>query len=149
MSTAAIPLPQQSWVLTETVWPTKLEIFTTWPFLEKFADSCSRVLFVRMKNGNSKTVHEEVWLRSWVSYPQPSAHPEGCPQLLWVGAAHEHPQLSARVTQYDSRSERWAPSINLTIEGTGDSGQPLGRSTSRTPRLSELLAATTRACCPT
>lgn len=72
--------------------------------------------------------------------PTPSARPAGCPQLLWVGSAHEHPQLSTQVTQCDSWSVRWAPSINLTFEGTGDYGQRLGR-TSRTPRLSELPLA--------
>ena len=41
LSVAAFAPSQQSWVVaTQTVWPTKLTIFVTWPSEEKIADDC-------------------------------------------------------------------------------------------------------------
>lgn len=41
---AVFTLQQQSWAVeTETIWPLKTEILTTWPFTEKFTNSRSGI----------------------------------------------------------------------------------------------------------
>ena len=61
------------------------------------ADPCSGTLFIRLRDGNNKNVHEEVWLGCWC-LPTPSVHPAGSLWLLWTMSHHEHPPFSAWAT---------------------------------------------------